>query len=86
MASFILIHGSWHGGWCFDTIKGLLKAAGHEVIAPDLPGMGGDEVELRATTLQGLRCKGLSLSLSARPLHRAISRLAQVGHIRWLMP
>ena len=53
MASFILIHGSWHGGWCFDTIKGLLESGGHEVIAPDLPGMGGDEAELRATTLQG---------------------------------
>jgi len=53
VASFILIHGSWHGGWCFYTIKGLLEEAGHEVIAPDLPGMGGDEVELRATTLQG---------------------------------
>ena len=52
MASFIFIHGSWHGGWCFDTIKGLLEACGHEVIAPDLPGMGGDEAALRATTLQ----------------------------------
>lgn len=53
MASFILIHGSWHGGWCFDKIKGLLEAGGHEVIAPDLPGMGGDEAALRAATLQG---------------------------------
>lgn len=53
MASFILIHGSWHGGWCFDTVKELLEAQGHEVIAPDLPGMGGDEAALRATTLQG---------------------------------
>jgi pimeloyl-ACP methyl ester carboxylesterase len=51
VASFILIHGSWHGGWCFDTIKDLLEAGGHEVIAPDLPGMGGDEAELRAATL-----------------------------------
>lgn len=53
MASFILIHGSWHGGWCFDGIKTLLEAQGHEVIAPDLPGMGGDEEQLRAVTLQG---------------------------------
>jgi pimeloyl-ACP methyl ester carboxylesterase len=53
VASFILIHGSWHGGWCFDTIKGLLEAGGHQVIAPDLPGMGGDEAELRAATLEG---------------------------------
>lgn len=53
MASFILVHGSWHGGWCFDAVKSLLEAAGHEVIAPDLPGMGGDEAALRAVTLQG---------------------------------
>jgi pimeloyl-ACP methyl ester carboxylesterase len=42
MASFVLVHGSWHGGWCFDAVKALLEAGGHEVIAPDLPGMGGD--------------------------------------------
>lgn len=53
MATFVLIHGSWHGGWCFDEIKRRLEAAGHEVIAPDLPGMGGDEDELAAVTLQG---------------------------------
>ncbi len=53
MASFILIHGSWHGGWCFDLIRDILENAGHEVIAPDLPGMGGDEAALRAVSLQG---------------------------------
>lgn len=53
MATFILIHGSWHGGWCFDHVGELLTAAGHDVIAPDLPGMGGDEAALRAVTLQG---------------------------------
>lgn len=52
MASFILIHGSWHGGWCFETIKDLLEAGGHEVIAPDLPGMGGEEAALRAANLR----------------------------------
>lgn len=53
MASFILIHGSWHGGWCFDEVAAILRAKGHEVIAPDLPGMGGDEAALAAVTLQG---------------------------------
>ncbi len=53
MASFILIHGSWHGGWCFDLVREILEAAGHEVVAPDLPGMDGDEAELRQVTLQG---------------------------------
>lgn len=31
----------------------MLRAAGHDVIAPDLPGMGGSEEELAAVTLQG---------------------------------
>ena len=53
MASFILIHGSWHGGWCFDEVRALLEAQGHAVIAPDLPGMGGNEEQLAAVTLQG---------------------------------
>jgi pimeloyl-ACP methyl ester carboxylesterase len=53
MATFVLIHGSWHGGWCFDGVKAILEARGHHVIAPDLPGMGGDEAALRAATLQG---------------------------------
>ena len=53
MATFVLIHGSWHGGWCFDAVRARLEEAGHAVIAPDLPGMGGDEATLRAVTLQG---------------------------------
>ncbi len=53
MATFILIHGSWHGGWCFDEVKALLAVEGYHVITPDLPGMGGDEEVLAAVTLQG---------------------------------
>lgn len=53
MASFVLIHGSWHGGWCFDAVRALLEADGHEVLAPDLPGMGGDCDTLRGVTLEG---------------------------------
>ena len=53
MASFVLIYGSWHGGWCFDAVRALLEADGHEVLAPDLPGMGGDCDTLRGVTLEG---------------------------------
>lgn len=52
MATFICIHGSWHGGWCFDRVRPLLESAGHTVVAPDLPGMGGDAAALSQTTLQ----------------------------------
>jgi len=42
MACFILIHGAMHGGWTWDRVTPLLEAAGHQVVAPDLPGMGAD--------------------------------------------
>jgi pimeloyl-ACP methyl ester carboxylesterase len=37
MASFSLVHGAWHGGWCWDSVRAELEARGHEVHAPDLP-------------------------------------------------
>jgi len=52
MASFLMIHGAWHGGWCFDRLRAPLEAAGHVMIAPDLPGIGGDAPALAAVSLQ----------------------------------
>lgn len=48
---FILVHGGLHGGWCWDHVVPLLKAAGHEALAPDLPGMGADRTPLAAIRL-----------------------------------
>jgi pimeloyl-ACP methyl ester carboxylesterase len=36
MATFSLVHGSWHGPWCFDRLVPNLEAAGHRAIAVDL--------------------------------------------------
>lgn len=52
MATFVLIHGAWHGGWCWEFVAPLLEAAGHQVVAPDLPGMGGDKTPLGEITLE----------------------------------
>ncbi len=40
MASYVLIHGAWHGGWCWKRVARLLRAQGHEVYAPSLTGAG----------------------------------------------
>lgn len=40
MALFVLVHGSWHGGWCWKKVVPLLRQAGHEVYTPTLTGMG----------------------------------------------
>ncbi|MEZ5102326.1 MAG: alpha/beta fold hydrolase [Thermoleophilia bacterium] len=40
MATFVLVHGAWHGGWCWRRVLPLLRAAGHEAHAPTLTGLG----------------------------------------------
>lgn len=49
--SFVLIHGAWHGAWCWDLVAERLRAAGHDVNAPDLPGLGRDRTPLDRVTL-----------------------------------
>jgi pimeloyl-ACP methyl ester carboxylesterase len=39
MATYVLVHGGGHGGWCYKKVKQRLEAAGHEVFAPTLAGM-----------------------------------------------
>ncbi|GAA5066837.1 pimeloyl-ACP methyl ester carboxylesterase [Thermocatellispora tengchongensis] len=38
--TYVLVHGSWGGGWVWSRLRPLLEAAGHEVHTPTLPGLG----------------------------------------------
>ena len=40
MADFVLVHGAWHGAWCWRRILGPLRGAGHRVFAVSLSGVG----------------------------------------------
>ena len=35
---FVLLHGAWHGGWCWDGVIKALENAGHTAEAPTMPG------------------------------------------------
>ncbi len=39
MATFVLVHGAWHGGWCWRDVAAELSAAGHDVLAPTSSGL-----------------------------------------------
>ncbi len=39
MSTFVLVHGAWHGGWCWDRVRRALRAQGHEVFTPTLTGV-----------------------------------------------
>ena len=51
MATILLVHGAWHGAWCWFKIVPRLAALGHRVIAPDLPGLGRDRTDPRGLDL-----------------------------------
>lgn len=38
--SFVLVHGAWHGGWCWRRVADVLRARGYRVFAPSLTGLG----------------------------------------------
>ncbi|MFF4413025.1 alpha/beta fold hydrolase [Streptosporangium sp. NPDC001559] len=51
--TYVLVHGAWHGGWCWRHVAARLREAGHEVHTPTLTGLGerahlaGPEIGLR---------------------------------------
>jgi pimeloyl-ACP methyl ester carboxylesterase len=63
----VLVHGAWHGAWVWDRVLPLLRSAGVDAVALDLPGHGADASPLgdlhadsRAVTraLDGLGSRG----------------------------
>src|SRR5437870_2529652 len=40
MATFVLVHGGFHVGWCWKKVAPLLRSAGHAVYTPTLTGLG----------------------------------------------
>ena len=38
--TFVLLHGAWHGGWCWRFVADILRARGHEVTTPTQTGLG----------------------------------------------
>src|SRR4029453_13640228 len=38
--TFVLVHGAWHGGWCWRPVADALRAQGHRVFTPTQTGLG----------------------------------------------
>ena len=57
MTAFVLVHGGYHGGWCWQPLVDELARRGHSSIAPDLPCDDPDAgyAEYVATVLHAMR-------------------------------
>lgn len=76
MATFVLVHGSFHGAWCWRKVAPLLRARGHDVWTPTLTGFG-DRSHLRAVTVDlSLHCRDVLEMLEAEDVREAVL----VGH------
>ena len=52
MSTYVLIHGAWHGAWCWKNVIPHIEKEGHKVVAPDLPGHGEDKRPIAEITLK----------------------------------
>jgi len=76
MATYILVHGAWHGGWCWHRIVARLQRASHRVLAPDLLSLGRDRTPPGAVSLESWSSQIAALAQSeAEPI-------VLVGHSR----
>lgn len=46
--TFVLVHGAWHGGWCWRRVADRLEAKGHKVYTPTMTGLGERSHLMRA--------------------------------------
>jgi pimeloyl-ACP methyl ester carboxylesterase len=55
----VLVHGAWHGGWCWQPVSELLRLRGITTIAVDLPGCGDDHAPLGDLYADAARVRGV---------------------------
>lgn len=76
MSDFVLVHGAWHGAWCWQRIVGPLWAAGHRAFAVTLTGSGERAHLLAPTVSLQTHIADVANVIEAEELHDAIL----VGH------
>jgi pimeloyl-ACP methyl ester carboxylesterase len=52
VSRFVLVHGAFHGAWCWELVVSRLQSSGHAVVAIDLPGSGADDTPPGEVTLE----------------------------------
>lgn len=76
MATFVLVHGGGHGGWCYQKVARLLQAKGHLVYAPSLPGMG----EHSQMVHPGINLDAHIDAVASLLFHEDLTQAILVGH------
>jgi pimeloyl-ACP methyl ester carboxylesterase len=65
VSEFVLVHGAWHGGWCWDRVAASLRESDHGVRAPTLTGLGERAAELTPAVGLATHVEDVMLALAA---------------------
>src|SRR5215469_7235356 len=71
-ATFVLVHGGSHGGWCWQRVAKRLRSAGHDVYTPTLTGLGERSHLLRPDIDLDLQIEDVVQVLKYEDLHDVI--------------
>jgi pimeloyl-ACP methyl ester carboxylesterase len=66
MARFLLVHGAFHGAWCWEPFVAELAERGHAAVTLDLPGAGDDATPVAEVTLDAY-ARRICDALAAEP-------------------
>lgn len=73
--TYVLVHGAWYGGWCWDKVAQSLRAQGHTVSTPTCPGVG----ELAHLLSRDISLTTYITSITNHILYQGISDVILVG-------
>jgi pimeloyl-ACP methyl ester carboxylesterase len=76
MATFVLLHGAFHGGWCWAPLAGILRARGHAVTTPTQTGLG----ERRHLLAPGITLETFAGDLVNHLRYEDLTDVVLVGH------
>jgi pimeloyl-ACP methyl ester carboxylesterase len=74
--TFVLVHGAWHGGWCWSRVADRLRSAGHRVFTPTQTGLGERKHLLSKDITLDIFTKDIANVIEAEEL----SNVILVGH------
>lgn len=74
MAIFVLVHGSFHGAWCWSKLVPELEAMGHRAVTLDLPALGEDETPIADVTFE------MNIDRVADAIGKQAEPVVLVGH------
>lgn len=74
--TYVLVHGAWHGGWCWRRVADRLIAAGHRAVTPTQTGLGERKHLMSATITPATFADDIRNTISAEDL----SDVILVGH------